>query len=174
MKMTTKHIFWIIIIIVAAITLNAIIFWKAIGLWGEWVFNSAKFVECNPKKVTAPLQRTFDIRIPAQAKEIKAAVYSSWDNWKTLILEFTVEPNVADEFLKSVHFRNSSVYTSTLDQRDRYPARSSVPRWFATLIREGKILELSSGQHSASFYVDTSDKKNYIIYVLWSFHGAIP
>ena len=130
-----------------------------------------RYIERNPKKIIAQLERVFAVDFSEEIKEVKAAsTRIQWDGNVDFILKFTAEPDALNGFLKLEHTR---IYETKNDQRG-YRART--PKWFIKPITNGtigkirleprneKIADTVSGQ-LLYIYIDTTDRRSYVVYI---------
>lgn len=130
-----------------------------------------KYIECDPGKMLANIEKIFTIDFPEEIKVAKAAKAqgSSWDRWSKFLLKFAAEPNTVDGFLKSfpekIHFES---YERRKDMRQEL-GMSPTPPWFKTPIQQGKCNLEGRGRPGQSLldwiYIDTSDDKIFVVYM---------
>lgn len=126
------------------------------------------FIRRDPKKIIARLEGAFVVDLPEKFKDARAATaWLGWDNGYTgYIIKFRIEPNALQSFVK---LENLNPYDRDADERDKNII--PMPKWYTQPIQRGKMgtIELSSPKYkvdcSADIYIDTSDEKNFIVYM---------
>ncbi len=128
--------------------------------------DSGGYIERNPHKIIAQLEKILEVDFPENIKNVKAAkVWIKRENWVGYIIKFTAEPNMVDGFLK---FEDLKPYDRERDYRDY---GRPTPEWFTKPIQQGKtgnlILDSAGGriQYGVTIYIDTSDARNFVVYV---------
>jgi hypothetical protein len=141
-------------------------------LGAYWIVKSGGYIRRNPKKVIARMERIFEIDFPDDIKDLRASTsWMEWDNWTTYIIKFRVEPKALDAFIKIEHLSN---YEPNDDERaeDILPP----PKWYSEPIQKGRMGTLTldcprdNATYEAEIYVDTSDEKNFVVYIQGSYH----
>ncbi len=130
------------------------------------------YIRRNPKKTIAHLERIFEIDFPDDIQDVKAAkAFLEWDNWRTYIIKFKVDPNTLDSF---INIERLSRYDPNEDERseDIFPPT----KWYSEPIQKGRMgtIDLDSrrgGGYDAYVYIDTSDEKSFVVYTGVSYGG---
>jgi hypothetical protein len=129
--------------------------------------DSGGYVERNPKKIIAHLEKILEVDFPEDIKETKAATtWIGWDPPGSYIIKFRVDPNVLESLIKIERLRR---YKPSEDERgeDILPP----PKWYIEPIQEGKMgtLTLHSPRGKfecdAEIYIDTSEEKSFVVYI---------
>ena len=135
-------------------------------------FWQERYIECNPESLLQKLEKKFGIDFPVGIKQIKTA--------KTLIIneesvrfivKFAADPNTVDRFLASFPKEALGVdlepYAVEFD--GRCSITSPLPRWFKEPIRQGKWGYYGFGYGDQHIYIDTTNRKSFIVYVYGSY-----
>jgi len=144
-------------------------------LGAYWIVELGGYIERNPKKMIAHLERTFVIDFPEEIKEVKAAKTPvSWDGAVGFMVKFTADPNAVDRFLKSFR-QNIELHRFNPELDTRGTAVIPEPGWFAEPIRYGKeaspiLVSRDYGKASShlSVYIDTTNQESFVVYI----HGG--
>jgi hypothetical protein len=131
-----------------------------------------RYVECPPEKLLPLIENVSEVRFPKDIREVRAAksIRPIEGNYLFLV-KFIAEPNVVEEFTNTFRLGDEKIvldnYDKDEDSRNKYAYFP--PKWFKMPIKEGKHTGISIDCHGGILFIDTSDPKNYIVY-LKGFH----
>lgn len=127
-----------------------------------------RYVGCDPKKLLPNLESLFHISFPREVIEVKAAKTAiAIEGVIPFLVKFRAQPNVVDRFWRSFTDEGLPIfwesYEPEIDIRGSHSWRP--PRWFTKPIRQGKVGMYKSGKGTIMIYVDTTDEKNFVVYL---------
>jgi hypothetical protein len=131
-----------------------------------------RYVECPPEKLLPLIENVSEIRFPKEIKEVKTAKsIRPTEGEYDFLVKFSAEPNVVEEFTNTFRLGDEKITLGPYDKNEDSRKKWAYfpPKWFKTPIKEGKHTGILIDCHGGSLFIDTSDPKNYIVY-LSGFH----
>jgi hypothetical protein len=126
-----------------------------------------RYVECVPEQLLADLERIYDVNFPDNINKVRAAKTMPIDGEILFIIKFTCHQNVLNSFLESFPTDHLNIelepYEPSSDLREK--GFWTPPRWFTEVIEQGKKGMLLLDHRRATIYIDTTSKKNFVVYI---------
>lgn len=130
-----------------------------------------RHIECDPKDLLPIVELVFDVNLPVDIKDVKAAKTPSIEGLAFFLVKFCAEPNTVGIFLKSIEERSHSV---PYERKHTFTTGSigwPSPKWARVPIKQGRKYTLRSAYQKqpastdVDFFIDTTDKENYVVYM---------
>lgn len=130
-----------------------------------------KFHECSSKIVIENFERTFNLVLPKNMKNVKSAETIDFEySTKAFLLKFTVTKDDEKDFLLSLKQGEgillSDEYRQQLDRRHQ-AGFWSPPKWFTQPISKGfiEIYSTNGNENNFDAYIDMVSRDTYNIYI---------
>ena len=131
-----------------------------------------RHIECSPQGLVSNIEKVFDVNLPDDIKEVKAAKSKPVEGRIFFIIKFITEPSEIDRFIKSFQKERLKI------ELEPYNAESDLrhlagfwrpPRWFRKPIEQGKKYRYRPSHASMNIYIDTADERNFVVYIEGSY-----
>lgn len=136
-----------------------------------------RYIECDPKKLLSIVELVFDVNFPVNIEDVKAAKTQSIERYEKFIVKFCADPNIVSRFLESVKDSSRSV---PYERKHTFTTGGwPSPGWARATINQGRKYTLHSTDKQPSvstnvdLYVDTTDKKNIVVYLEGTYRTRI-
>lgn len=137
----------------------------------------ARYVKCEPRKVTQILEQLFDLEISPVDQEAKAAITAVFrgappEYYRSFIIKFYADPNKLNESFRSLSDETGEqpdkyAYSKENDLRDN-PSHWT-PKWFLTPIEQGTIYGYHFYSHDSlldlEIYVESITTDKVLVYL---------
>jgi len=160
MKMTKRHVFWLIFIVLVCV-----------GLLTQIHIPRVKFIEVPTDEVIVPIKRDYPEMFPEKYNEAKAAIADLRDG-DDFVLRLTMDKH-AEKILLDALSNDEQLLIPYNIQEDYRLHSKHFPGWYKQPILKGFIVgsispKSNHGQHWNSIshlYIDNSNLNNIVLYM---------